>query len=145
MFCKTHPHLKRNIHQSNKSSWKKNFKINWHIHASIFEQSLRKILQLNKVDITVDESDLAFCIQEHKSYFEACLKLALRNLDTKDYTTLKVFMDLKNESAKDDVGSVFGAHDNMLYTLEVIPSKNRLRVLSRREAAGFFEDEYAKA
>ena len=69
LFCNTHPHVARNKHQSRNVSWKKNFQTNWHIHAAIFEQSLRKIMEMNNVDISVDDSDLAFCIREHREYF----------------------------------------------------------------------------
>tara|TARA_Y100000389_G_scaffold192889_1_gene220947 strand:+ start:33549 stop:34133 length:585 start_codon:yes stop_codon:yes gene_type:complete len=138
LFCNTHPHVARNKHQSRNVSWKKNFQTNWHIHAAIFEQSLRKIMEMNNVDISVDDSDLAFCIREHREYFEACFNLVLnRNLRIEDYKALKPLVDIKYERAQVDNAVGDDNHDNMLYSLQNIPSKNRLRVLSRREASAF--------
>lgn len=73
-FVKEHPHLKRNANLCDNKSWKMNFKQNWHIHASIFEQALRKVVALKKTDISVEDTDLAFCIFKYRTLFEKVLE-----------------------------------------------------------------------
>jgi hypothetical protein len=73
-FAREHPYTERNRNLHLAKTWKKNFNDNWHIHARICEQALRKVVQLQKVDITVEETDLAFCIFKYRSMFAAALK-----------------------------------------------------------------------
>ena len=73
-FVQEHPHEKRAQHLGVEKSWKKNFQQNWHIHASICEQAFRKVVELKKIDISVEETDLAFCVYKYRAMFEKALE-----------------------------------------------------------------------
>tara|TARA_Y100000389_G_scaffold204715_1_gene259154 strand:+ start:4644 stop:5012 length:369 start_codon:yes stop_codon:yes gene_type:complete len=76
-FVQEHPHLKRAEHLGVQRSWKKNFQQNWHIHSKILEQALRKVVALKKIDITVEETDLAFCIYKYRTMLGNALEAIL--------------------------------------------------------------------
>ena len=76
-FVEEHPHLRREQNLLVQKSWKRNFQQNWHIHAKSLEQALRKVVELKKIDISVEETDLAFCIYKYRTMLGNALETIL--------------------------------------------------------------------